>query len=175
MYKRQILNGGKEKFKVVSKSLGLTRTYEIDFEGIINFILNQYSNAYSKKIKTWTKKFMRTIVCDKCNGTRLKENTKYFKIDEKDISQISQMDFDELHDWIKSLNMKLSKKKYKISKEIISEILKRVEFIRDVGLNYLSIGRETRSLSGGESQRIRLATQIGSQLQDVLYLSLIHI
>ena len=165
-----ILNGGKEKFKVVSKSLGLTRTYEIDFEGIINFILNQYSNAYSKKIKTWTKKFMRTIVCDKCNGTRLKENTKYFKIDEKDISQISQMDFDELHDWIKSLNMKLSKKKYKISKEIISEILKRVEFIRDVGLNYLSIGRETRSLSGGESQRIRLATQIGSQLQDVLYI-----
>ena len=66
-----ILNGGKEKFKVVSKSLGLTRTYEIDFEGIINFILNQYSNAYSKKIKTWTKKFMRTIVCDKCNGCLL--------------------------------------------------------------------------------------------------------
>ena len=165
-----ILNGGKEKFNVVSKSLGLTRTYEIDFEGIINFILNQYSNAFSKKIKTWSKKFMRTIECDKCCGSRLNENVNHFKIDDKDITEISKMDFDELYKWIKLLNKKFSEKKLKISEEIIIEIKKRVEFIRDVGLNYLSIGRETRSLSGGESQRIRLATQIGSRLQDVLYI-----
>jgi excinuclease ABC subunit A len=165
-----ILNGGKEKFNVVSKSLGLTRTYEIDFEGIINFILNQYSNAFSKKIKTWSKKFMRTIECEKCCASRLNENVKHFKIDDKDITQISKMDFDELYDWIKLLNTKISEKKLKICQEIITEIKKRVEFIRDVGLNYLSIGRETRSLSGGESQRIRLATQIGSRLQDVLYI-----
>jgi excinuclease ABC subunit A len=165
-----ILNGGKEKFNVVSKSLGLTRTYEIDFEGIINFILNQYSNAFSKKIKTWSKKFMRTIECNKCCGSRLNENIKHFKIDHKDITEISKMDFDELYDWIKLLNTKISEKKLKICQEIITEIKKRVEFIRDVGLNYLSIGRETRSLSGGESQRIRLATQIGSRLQDVLYI-----
>ena len=165
-----ILNGGKEKFNVVSKSLGLTRTYEIDFEGIINFILNQYSNAFSKKIKTWSKKFMRTIECEKCCASRLNENVKHFKIDDKDITEISKMDFDELFDWIKLLNKKISEKKLKICQEIITEIKKRVEFIRDVGLNYLSIGRETRSLSGGESQRIRLATQIGSRLQDVLYI-----
>ena len=165
-----ILNGGKEKFNVVSKSLGLTRTYEIDFEGIINFILNQYSNAFSKKIKTWSKKFMRTIECEKCCASRLNENVKHFKIDHKDITEISKMDFDELYDWIKLLNKKISKKKLEICQEIIIEIKKRVEFIRDVGLNYLSIGRETRSLSGGESQRIRLATQIGSRLQDVLYI-----
>ena len=165
-----ILNGGKEKFNVVSKSLGLTRTYEIDFEGIINFILNQYSNAFSKKIKTWSKKFMRTIECDKCCGSRLNENVKHFKIDHKDITEISKMDFDELYTWIKSLNKKISEKKLEICQEILIELKKRVEFIRDVGLNYLSIGRETRSLSGGESQRIRLATQIGSQLQDVLYI-----
>jgi len=165
-----ILNGGKEKFNIVSKSLGLTRTYEIDFEGIINFILNQYSNAFSKKIKTWSKKFMRTIECEKCCASRLNENVKHFKIDHKDITEISKMDFDELYDWIKLLNTKISEKKLKICQEIITEIKKRVEFIRDVGLNYLSIGRETRSLSGGESQRIRLATQIGSRLQDVLYI-----
>ena len=165
-----ILNGGKEKFNVVSKSLGLTRTYEIDFEGIINFILNQYSNAFSKKIKTWSKKFMRTIECEKCCASRLNENVKHFKIDHKDITEISKMDFDELYDWIKLLKTKISEKKLEIGQEIITEIKKRVEFIRDVGLNYLSIGRETRSLSGGESQRIRLATQIGSRLQDVLYI-----
>ena len=165
-----ILNGGKEKFNVVSKSLGLTRTYEIDFEGIINFILNQYSNAFSKKIKTWSKKFMRTIECEKCCASRLNENVKHFKIDHKDITEISKMAFDELYDWIKLLNKKISEKKLEICQEIITEIKKRVEFIRDVGLNYLSIGRETRSLSGGESQRIRLATQIGSRLQDVLYI-----
>ena len=165
-----ILNGGKEKFNVVSKSLGLTRTYEIDFEGIINFILNQYSNAFSKKIKTWSKKFMRTIECEKCCASRLNENVKHFKIDHKDITEISKMDFDELYDWIKLLNKKISEKKLEICQEIIIEIKKRVEFIIDVGLNYLSIGRETRSLSGGESQRIRLATQIGSRLQDVLYI-----
>jgi excinuclease ABC subunit A len=101
-----ILNGGKEKFNVVSKSLGLTRTYEIDFEGIINFILNQYSNAFSKKIKTWSKKFMRTIECEKCCASRLNENVKHFKIDHKDITEISKMDFDELYDWIKLLNTK---------------------------------------------------------------------
>ena len=165
-----ILNGGKEKFNIVSKSLGLTRTYEIDFEGIINFILNQYSNAFSKKIKTWSKKFMRTIECEKCCGSRLNENVKHFKIDHKDITEINKMDFDELYDWIKLLNKKISEKKLEICQEIIIEIKKRVEFIRDIGLNYLSIGRETRSLSGGESQRIRLATQIGSRLQDVLYI-----
>tara|TARA_B100000886_G_scaffold87792_2_gene57749 strand:+ start:6503 stop:9328 length:2826 start_codon:yes stop_codon:yes gene_type:complete len=165
-----ILNGGKEKFNVVSKSLGLTRTYEIDFEGIINFILNQYSNAFSKKIKTWSKKFMRTIECNKCCGSRLNENVKHFKIDHKDVTEISKMDFDELYTWIKSLNKKISDKKLEICQEILIELKKRVEFIRDVGLNYLSLGRETRSLSGGESQRIRLATQIGSQLQDVLYI-----
>ena len=165
-----ILYGGKEKFKIMSKSLGLTRTYNIDFEGIVNFINNQFSFSESKKLKSWAKNFMLKSNCNECNGTRLRNESLNFKILDKNIFEVSNMSFINLVEWVSSLPKKLDSKKNKISSQIIIEILKRINFILDVGLDYLTLSRETRSLSGGESQRIRLATQIGSQLQDVLYI-----
>ena len=165
-----ILFGGKESFKVVSKSLGLTREYLIDFEGVVNFIENQFFQVDSRKIKTWAKKFMKNDVCERCNGSRLKKESQFFKIDNKSISEVNNMDIKDLQQWVNSLTGKLDVKRKKIASEIIKEISKRIEFIIDVGLDYLNLNRQTRSLSGGESQRIRLATQIGSQLQDVLYI-----
>ena len=165
-----ILYGGKEKFKIMSKSLGLTRTYSIDFEGIVSFINNQFSFSESKKLKSWARNFMLKSNCNECNGTRLRNESLYFKILDKNIFEVSNMSFINLVEWVSSLPKKLDSKKNKISSQIIIEILKRINFILDVGLDYLTLSRETRSLSGGESQRIRLATQIGSQLQDVLYI-----
>jgi len=165
-----ILYGGKESFKVVSKSLGLTREYLIDFEGVVNFIENQFFQVDSRKIKTWAKKFMKNNICEVCHGSRLKKESQFFKIDNKNISEINNMDINDLQVWVNSLPGKFDVKKNKIASEIIKEISKRIEFIIDVGLDYLNLNRQTRSLSGGESQRIRLATQIGSQLQDVLYI-----
>ena len=165
-----ILYGGKESFKVVSKSLGLTREYLIDFEGVVNFIENQFFQVDSRKIKTWAKKFMKNNICEVCHGSRLKKESQFFKIDNKNISEINNMDINDLQLWVNSLPAKFDAKKNKIASEIIKEISKRIEFIIDVGLDYLNLNRQTRSLSGGESQRIRLATQIGSQLQDVLYI-----
>ena len=154
----------------MSKSLGLTRTYSIDFEGIVSFINNQYSFSESKKLKSWAKNFMLKSNCNECNGTRLRNESLNFKILDKNIFEVSNMSFINLFEWVSSLPKKLDSKKNKISSQIIIEILKRINFILDVGLDYLTLSRETRSLSGGESQRIRLATQIGSQLQDVLYI-----
>ena len=165
-----ILFGGKEKFEIISKSLGLTRTYNIDFEGIVSFIENQYSFSESKKLKSWAKNYMIKSTCDVCNGKRLKKEALNFKILDKSISDLTEMSFIKLNEWIINLDKKLDSKKLAISKQIIKEISKRINFILDVGLDYLTLNRETKTLSGGESQRIRLATQIGSQLQDVLYI-----
>ena len=165
-----ILFGGKEKFEIISKSLGLTRTYSIDFEGIVSFIENQYSFSESKKLKSWAKNYMKKSTCDVCNGKRLKKEALNFKILDKSISDLTEMSFIKLNEWIINLDKKLDSKKLAISKQIIKEISKRINFILDVGLDYLTLNRETKTLSGGESQRIRLATQIGSQLQDVLYI-----
>ena len=165
-----ILFGGKEKFEIISKSLGLTRTYNIDFEGIVRFIENQYSFSESKKLKSWAKNYMKKSTCDVCNGKRLKKEALNFKILDKSISDLTEMSFIKLNEWIINLDKKLDSKKLAISQQIIKEISKRINFILDVGLDYLTLNRETKTLSGGESQRIRLATQIGSQLQDVLYI-----
>ena len=165
-----ILFGGKEKFEIISKSLGLTRTYSIDFEGIVSFIKNQYSFSESKKLKSWAKNYMIKSTCDVCNGKRLKKEALNFKILDKSISDLTEMSFIKLNEWIINLDKKLDSKKLVISKQILKEISKRINFILDVGLDYLTLNRETKTLSGGESQRIRLATQIGSQLQDVLYI-----
>ena len=165
-----ILFGGKEKFEIISKSLGLTRTYNIDFEGIVSFIENQYSFSESKKLKSWAKNYMIKSTCDVCNGKRLKKEALNFKILDNSISDLTEMSFIKLNEWIINLDKKIDSKKLTISKQIIKEISKRINFILDVGLDYLTLNRETKTLSGGESQRIRLATQIGSQLQDVLYI-----
>lgn len=165
-----ILNGGKEKFSVESKTLGITKEYKIEFEGISNFIKNQYDESNSTSIKRWAKEFMDEIECPDCKGSRLKKEALYFKINEKNIADLSQMDITELHDWFLHLDDHLSEKQKAIAIEITKEIKARSRFLLDVGLNYLSLNRSSKSLSGGEAQRIRLATQIGSQLVGVLYI-----
>ena len=165
-----ILKGGKEYFNVESKSLGLTRNYLIDFEGIENFILNQYNQNDSSKIKRWAKSFMIEKSCSTCEGSRINKIANNFLIDNKSISEVSHFELNELYTWLESLKNVLNDKEIKIASELIKELNSRVGFLLDVGLDYLSLNRSSKSLSGGESQRIRLATQIGSKLVGVLYI-----
>ncbi|WP_306350871.1 excinuclease ABC subunit UvrA [Flavobacterium sp. '19STA2R22 D10 B1'] len=165
-----ILNGGKEKFVVESKTLGIARDYKIDFEGVSNFIKNQFNESESTTIKRWAKDFMDEVNCPECHGTRLKKESLYFKINDQNIAELSQMDISELSKFFEGLNEHLSEKQKIIASEIIKEIKSRLGFLLDVGLNYLALSRSSKSLSGGEAQRIRLATQIGSQLVGVLYI-----
>ena len=168
--KEMIMYGGNEKFSVESKTLGLTRDYKIDFEGVANFIESQYLNSDSTSLKRWAKDYMDKIVCDECNGSRLKKESLYFKVNNKNIADLAHMDIVELANWFKELPSHISEKQNIIAQEIIKEISSRLQFLLDVGLNYLSLDRSSKSLSGGEAQRIRLATQIGSQLVGVLYI-----
>ncbi|MDG1967449.1 MAG: excinuclease ABC subunit UvrA [Flavobacteriaceae bacterium] len=165
-----ILFGGNESFSVESKSLGLTRKYEIDFEGVIPFIENQANEIYRARIKRWANGFMDNVKCKNCNGSRLNKESSYFFIDNKNIHDLSSLDIVDLKFWFNSVESKLSERNKIIGSEIIKEINKRLDFLLNVGLDYLSLNRPTKSLSGGESQRIRLATQIGSQLVGVLYI-----
>ena len=165
-----ILKGGKEKFAIPSKSLGITRDYKIDYEGIENFIQYQYRNSESTGIKRWAHAFMDEKSCSSCQGNRLKKEAQYFKIDEQNIGDLSDMDLVDLFEWFDTLPAKLSDNENKIASELLKELKTRTRFLLDVGLNYLTINRSSRSLSGGEAQRIRLATQIGSQLVGVLYI-----
>ncbi len=165
-----ILNGGKETFKIQSKTAGVTRNYEIDFEGIIAFIENQYKNTDSTSIKRWAKGYMNEVTCTTCDGKRLKKEALHFKVAGKNISELAQMDVNELAEWFANIERNLSKKQLTIASEILKEIRTRIQFLLDVGLDYLTLDRTSKSLSGGEAQRIRLATQIGSQLVGVLYI-----
>lgn len=165
-----ILYGGNEKFSVVSKVMGITKDYKIDFEGISNFIKNQYDNSDSASIKRWAKEFMDENDCPDCEGTRLRKESLYFKLNGKNIGELVQMDIAELSEWFADLDQHLSEKQKVIAVEVVKEITARLQFLLDVGLNYLSLNRSSKSLSGGEAQRIRLATQIGSQLVGVLYI-----
>jgi len=165
-----ILNGGEENFKIESKTLGITREYNINYEGIENFINNTYENSESSSLKRWASSFMDKIKCEKCKGSRLNKESLQFKIYKKNIYQLSKMDLGELYIWLITISKKISDNEKLIGEEIIKEILTRLEFLLNVGLNYLNLNRPTKSLSGGESQRIRLATQIGSQLLGVLYI-----
>jgi excinuclease ABC subunit A len=165
-----ILNGGNESFEIESKTVGVRRNYKIDFEGIIAFIDSQYNNAESTSIKRWAKGFMDEVTCSSCQGKRLKKEALHFKITDKNISDLVQMDVTELANWFKNVEKELSKKQLIIASEILKEIGTRIQFLVDVGLDYLTLDRTSKSLSGGEAQRIRLATQIGSQLVGVLYI-----
>jgi excinuclease ABC subunit A len=165
-----ILNGGKEKFTVVSKNLGVSKDYKIEFEGISHFIKNQFDESGSATIKRWAASFMDEVKCPVCDGSRLKKESLYFKINEQNIADLSAMDISDLTKWFHDLEEFLSDKQKLIATEVIKEIKDRLNFLMNVGLNYLSVNRSSKSLSGGEAQRIRLATQIGSQLVGVLYI-----
>ncbi|MCH2480492.1 MAG: excinuclease ABC subunit UvrA [Flavobacteriales bacterium] len=165
-----ILNGGKKNFTINSKELGLSREYNIDYQGIETFVKDQLNNNESKNLRRWAVQFLDKNTCKSCNGSRLKKESMYFKILDKNINDLSTMDLIELSMWTKDLGGKLSKRDYKISEEIIKELRVRINFLLDVGLEYLSLSRSSKSLSGGEAQRVRLATQVGSQLVGVLYI-----
>ena len=142
----------------------------LNYEGVINFVYEQYHNSASEKIKDWAESFMRVNECPECEGARLKRESLFFKLGGKNISQLAQMDIQQLSDWMGSLEEQLSNKQVQIASEVLKEISKRIGFLLEVGLDYLSLDRATKTLSGGEAQRIRLATQIGSQLVGVLYI-----
>jgi excinuclease ABC subunit A len=165
-----ILHGGNERFSVASKTLGVTKNYKIEFEGIISFINNQFNNSNSAGIKRWAKAFMDKNNCPVCLGSRLKKESLNFKVNDRNIAELVNMDISDLGNWFSSLPENLSKTQLKIAEEVIKEINTRIRFLLDVGLDYLSLNRSSKSLSGGEAQRIRLATQIGSQLVGVLYI-----
>ncbi|MBV1923906.1 MAG: excinuclease ABC subunit UvrA [Flavobacteriaceae bacterium] len=165
-----ILHGANEKFEVESKTLGITRNYKIDFEGIVTFLQNTFEANESRTLKRWAKDFMDNIPCSECDGTRLRRESLNFKINGKNISELAKMDVIELAKWFNIIEKKLSKTQLKIASEIIKEVKTRLQFLLDVGLTYLALDRSSKTLSGGEAQRIRLATQIGSQLVGVLYI-----
>ena len=167
---KTILYGGAEQFEVDSKTLGVKRLYHIDYEGIANFIKNQYHQADSTSIKRWARDFMDKRMCPSCNGTRLKIESLYYKIEDRNIAELCQLDISDLASFFDQLDSRLEGNQKKIAEEIIKEIKSRIKFLLDVGLDYLSLNRSSKSLSGGEAQRIRLATQIGSQLVGVLYI-----
>lgn len=165
-----ILNGGQDRFSVTSKSLGVAKEYKLEFEGIVSFILNQYEENPSATIKRWAKEFLDDVTCPDCHGSRLKVEAMNFRIHEKTIFDLSSMDLGELGAWFQDIEQHLSDKQQRIAREILKEIRDRIHFLRNVGLDYLSLQRSAKTLSGGEAQRIRLATQIGSQLVGVLYI-----
>jgi excinuclease ABC subunit A len=165
-----ILYGSDEFIKVKQESMGVTSTYTLTFEGIVSFIVNQNTDSAPKGIQKWAGGFMNRSTCPECKGTRLKKESLYFKIKGQNVADIAGMEPRDLLQWIDEVEPSLEERKRTIGHEILREIKTRLNFLLEVGLDYLSLNRPAFSLSGGESQRIRLATQIGSQLQGVLYI-----
>jgi excinuclease ABC subunit A len=165
-----ILFGSDDVFKIKQYSDSSATSYSIAFEGIANFIAKQNDEQSSPTIEKWIQGFMNKIPCPKCEGARLKKEALHFKIAEKNIAELANLGILELNEWFADIEGKLSTKQNTIAKEVLKEIRTRIQFLLDVGLDYLSLNRSSRTLSGGEAQRIRLATQIGSQLVGVLYI-----
>ncbi|MGE5393639.1 MAG: excinuclease ABC subunit UvrA [Candidatus Saccharibacteria bacterium] len=165
-----ILFGTNERIQLKNSPLGVSMNYMMTYEGIIKYIDLQKDDNPSQKAQKWANQFVRENPCPECNGQRLKKESLFFRIDEKNISELARMDISELSQWLDGLENRLSDRQQKIATEIIKEIRDRIRFLLDVGLKYLSLDRTSRTLSGGETQRIRLATQIGSQLVNVLYI-----
>ncbi len=165
-----ILYGSNEVFRIKNESLGITNTYTLNFEGIVNFISNQYSESTSYSIQKWATGFMSYSKCPECNGKRLKKESLHYRIGKYNISDLAEMDLLTLKSEIENFDKNFDPRKKQIAHEINRELLVRLGFLLDVGLEYLSLNRSAKTLSGGESQRIRLATQIGSQLTGVLYI-----
>ena len=165
-----ILFGTNERIQLKNSPLGVSMNYMMTYEGVIKYIDAQKDDNPSQKAQKWANQFVRETTCPECNGQRLKKESLYFRIDNKNISELAGLDISELSEWLDNLEERLSDRQRKIAVEVIKEIRDRIRFLLDVGLKYLSLDRTSRTLSGGETQRIRLATQIGSQLVNVLYI-----
>jgi excinuclease ABC subunit A len=166
----EIINGTDKRLKIKNSSLGANSNYFISYEGLAKYIMMQQEGEASATAQKWAEQFIKVSTCPECGGQRLNKEALYYKIDGKNISEISAMDISDLYEWFDGIERRLSAKQRLIATEILKEIRSRLRFLLDVGLEYLSLGRSATSLSGGESQRIRLATQIGSQLVNVLYI-----
>src|SRR5690554_5111364 len=165
----EILYGTNERLKIKNESLG-NSNYMVSYEGVTKYIEMQKEVEASATAQKWAGQFITTSVCPECNGQRLNKEALHFKINEKNIAELADMDIQSLYNWFSESVTEVSEKQRLIVNEIKKEILSRLQFLLDVGLGYLSLSRASASLSGGESQRIRLATQIGSQLVNVLYI-----
>ncbi len=165
----EIMNGTSEPQQIRNSAIG-TSNYYLSYEGVVKYILMQQEIESSASAHKWAGQFVRVDTCPECNGRRLNKEALHYYIGGKNIADLSMMDISELYDWTNSLEEKLDNKQRQIAVEILKEIRSRLHFLLDVGLDYLSLNRAASSLSGGESQRIRLATQIGSQLVNVLYI-----
>ncbi len=165
-----LLNGTSTAIYLNEKNGSSTSKHAFEFEGISDFIARQYEENKGKSIGKWAIQFMNKIPCTECNGSRLKKEALYFRIGDKNIADLSNIDISELGVWMNAVEELLDERKQIIARDILKELRNRIGFLVDVGLVYLSLNRSARSLSGGEAQRIRLATQIGSQLVGVLYI-----
>ena len=164
-----IMNGTDERLSIKTGTMS-TDNYFLSFDGLVKYIEMQQDDTATSKAQKWAGQFYTRQVCPECHGQRLNREALHFKLLDKNIADLAQMDISELRDWVAGLHNRLDKTKWAIASEIVKEILSRLDFMLDVGLDYVSLNRPSASLSGGESQRIRLATQIGSQLVNVLYI-----
>jgi len=165
-----VLFGTNERIQLKNTPLGNSMSYQMSYEGVVKYIDSQRDDNPSKTAQKWANQFVKTTVCPECNGMRLKKESLHFKIDGNNISELAQLDLKELGEWFDGLENRLSERQRIIGTEVIKEIRDRLGFMLGVGLDYLALDRTAQTLSGGESQRIRLATQIGSQLVNVLYI-----
>lgn len=165
-----VLFGTNERVQLKKTPLGINMNYMMSYDGVVKYVEIQREDNPAKRAQKWANQFVKTTICTECNGQRLKKESLHFKIDGKNISELAQMDLDELGEWFDGVEERLTKRQQLIGTEVIKEICDRLGFMLGVGLGYLSLNRVAQSLSGGESQRIRLATQIGSQLVNVLYI-----
>lgn len=166
----EILYGSDERIKIKSSLIGTSSDYFVTFEGVVKYIQMLQEKDASATAQKWAEQFAKTTVCPECKGARLNKEALHFRIHDKNIYELSYMDINELYDWLMNVDQYLDNKQKQIAVEILKEIRTRLKFLLDVGLDYLALDRGSVTLSGGESQRIRLATQIGSQLVNVLYI-----
>ncbi len=168
---QKILFGSDEVLKLSNTPLGMTSNYFLTFEGVVSFVSNtEVANGNGKEVPKGRDQYIHFDTCDECGGTRLKKEVLWFRLADKNIGELATMDLRDLSDFMGSVEEKLSERQKKIASEILKEIRSRLSFLDGVGLSYLSLNRGAKTLSGGESQRIRLATQIGSRLVNVLYI-----
>jgi excinuclease ABC subunit A len=165
-----ILYGTNEQLEIKSETLGLTKSYDIKFDGVANILMDQFEENSSTNYQRWASAFMNRVECPTCHGTRLKKESLNFRLDGKNIAELAAMELAELGHWFEGMEQRLDERQQVIAEDVLKEIRSRIRFLLDVGIDYLTLNRSARTLSGGEAQRIRLATQIGSQLVGVLYI-----